>query len=314
MIPNNSTSDRCVLYGLRAEDYEHPLDRQALNALEGTPGLEMAIRKFNQYGVERILRAQYAGSYLQVTSKTPGGLLAILEEVCQAIHMPQVPGLYVCQGYEIGAYVVGSENPMIVLNSGTVTKLTRQELMFVLGHEVGHIKSQHIVYQVLAEEILPVISGLLSKATLGFGDILSTPIQLALYSWYRKSELTCDRAGLLAAQDFDAVVTAMMKMAGAPESCYDQLDPQQFLEQARSYQALDEQALDNIAKRIGVMTRTHPWTVLRCAELENWVAGGAYTGLLNQYSGQAIAKVYCTQCGKPVKSNATFCIHCGSAV
>ena len=73
-----------------------------------------------------------------------------------------MPGLYIRQGYEIGAFVVGSENPMTVLTSGSVTKLTTEELTFVIGHEVGHIKSQHIVYQLLAEEVLPLLGGLLN--------------------------------------------------------------------------------------------------------------------------------------------------------
>jgi Zn-dependent protease with chaperone function len=146
------------------------------------------------------------------------------------------------------------------------------------------------------------------------GDILSTPIQLALYGWYRKSELTCDRAGLLASQNLDAVITAMMKMAGAPECHYDQLDPQQFLTQARCYQGLDEQSLDNLAKRISVMTRTHPWTVMRCAELDIWVASGAYSELIELHRERAVANAFCANCGRHAAPGATFCIHCGSAV
>ena len=283
MSHQSESSERCMLHGLRPEEYEHPMDRQALNALEGTPGLETLIRKVNEYGLERIMRAQYTGSYLQVTAGNQGTLYEILEDACRTIHVSPIPGLYIRQGYEIGAYVVGSENPMIVLNTGTVTRLTRDELGFVIGHELGHIKSQHIVYHLLAETVLPFLGGWLSRATLGLGDILSAPIQLALYGWYRKSELTCDRAGLLAAQNLDAVITAMMKIAGAPECFYDQLDPEQFLNQARAYQELDEQSLDNLAKRISVMTRSHPWTVMRCAELDTWVTSGDFDGLLQTH-------------------------------
>ena len=312
---NEAASDQLrILCGLRPEEYEHPLDRQALNALEGTPGLEAVIRKMNQYGIERVLRAQYAGSYIQATRECMGQVHQVLERVCATIHVSQLPGLYLQQGYVINAFVVGSENPMIVLTTGAVSKLTRDELAFVIGHEVGHIKSQHIVYQVLAEQILPTLGGFLTRATLGLGDILSAPIQLALYSWYRKSELTCDRAGLLACQNLDAAITAMMKIAGAPESEYDKLDPQQFLQQARAYQQLDEQQLDKLAKRISVMTRTHPWTVMRCAELDSWVTAGAYGDLLQLHRERGTPKAFCSNCGKPAKTGATFCIHCGSAV
>ena len=279
--------------------------------LEGTPGLETVIRKMNQYGVERVLRVQYTGSYIQVTKECMADIYQTLERVCATIHVSQLPGLYIQQGYPIGAYVVGSENPMIVLTTGAVSKLTPHELAFVIGHEVGHIKSQHIVYQVLAEHILPMLGGFLTRATLGIGDLLSVPIQLALYSWYRKSELTCDRAGLLASQNLNAAITTMMEIAGAPESQYNTLDPQQFLQQAYAYQGLDEQQLDKLAKRVSVMTRTHPWAVMRRAELDSWVTSGAYGDLLGLHREPAATKAFCSSCGKPAKPDATFCIHCG---
>ena len=45
MMDDLSNLHLTVLHGLRSEEYEHPLDRQTLNALEGTPGLETLIRK-----------------------------------------------------------------------------------------------------------------------------------------------------------------------------------------------------------------------------------------------------------------------------
>ena len=122
---------------------------------------------------------------------------------------------HIKQGYEINAHVVGSEKPMIVLTTGAVNKLTSAELTFLIGHEVGHVKSQHAAYHMLATGVLPVIQDFLSHKTLGFADMVSRPMQLAILGWYRKSELTCDRAGLLASQDLDTVVTAMTKTAHA---------------------------------------------------------------------------------------------------
>jgi hypothetical protein len=61
MKDETSISHPVVLNGLRPEEYEHPLDRKALNALEGTPGLETLIRKINQYGIEKIVKVRYTG-------------------------------------------------------------------------------------------------------------------------------------------------------------------------------------------------------------------------------------------------------------
>src|SRR5438874_9267821 len=44
------------------------------------------------------------------------------------------------------------------------------------------------------------------------------PVQLALLEWYRKSELSSDRAGLLACQDPTASMRMFLKMAGDRKS------------------------------------------------------------------------------------------------
>ena len=57
-----------------------------------------------------------------------------------------VPELYVGQGPFINASAIGSERPMVMLNSSTVATMDDLELRTVLGHEAGHILSDHLVY------------------------------------------------------------------------------------------------------------------------------------------------------------------------
>lgn len=314
MSDNRNSNKKCILYGLKPEEYEHPLDRQALNALEGTPGLETIIRKINQYGIEKIYRAQHTGSNIRVTSTNIPEVYRIFLDVCQTINLKTLPELYIQQGEDINAFAIGSENPIVVLNQGTVRKYTEKELAWVIGHEIGHIKSQHTVYRMLAEQIFPYLGDILGKVTLGIGELFSTPILIALKNWSRKSELTCDRAGLLAVQDFDVAVTALMKMAGAPETHYSKLDPQQFLTQARAFEAYDEDNLDKIAKLISVMDSTHPWTVMRCAELDSWCQSGAYKQMVETHCNPVTTTAFCKHCGKSTKPGAKFCIHCGNSM
>ena len=60
---------RTILIGLDPKEYEHPLDTEARNALESYKLLETVVRKFNQYGVEKILWVRYTGSNLRVTDR-----------------------------------------------------------------------------------------------------------------------------------------------------------------------------------------------------------------------------------------------------
>ncbi len=43
------------------EEYEHPLDRKALDSLVGTPGLDKMFRFINEHGIELILKTQFTG-------------------------------------------------------------------------------------------------------------------------------------------------------------------------------------------------------------------------------------------------------------
>jgi branched-chain amino acid transport system permease protein len=78
---------------------------------------------------------------------------------------------------------------------------------YTFAHELGHIKSGHVLYYQIAM-LLPVIAELIGMATMGFGGLISLPLEIALVRWQRMSEFTADRAGILACQDVNAAMGA----------------------------------------------------------------------------------------------------------
>ena len=58
-----------------------------------------------------------------------------------------MPDLYIWQMPLTNAMAIGSKKPIVVLNSGTVSLMDEHELRTVLGHEAGHILSDHVLYQ-----------------------------------------------------------------------------------------------------------------------------------------------------------------------
>ena len=48
------------------------------------------------------------------------------------------------------AFAIGMEKHTIVITSGLVELLEDDELRFVIGHELGHIKSGHMLYRTMA--------------------------------------------------------------------------------------------------------------------------------------------------------------------
>ena len=299
------------LHFLHPSEYEHPLDRQALNALEGTPGFEKLTRKILKHGIERLVRLQYTGSYIKVNEKSFPEVHNILLEVCDTLHLKKIPELYISWDYCINGSTVGSENPIIILNSGAIDLLTEDELRYLLGHEVGHIKSGHMLYHTMAK-IIPVIGEIIGSATLGIGGVVSAGIEYALLYWARMSELTADRAGLLACQNEDAMITALIKAAGAPKKFFDQIEKDIFIEQAREFKEYDRDTLDKIGKIVMIMGSTHPWTVMRASEILKWIDSGAYEDIIKRHAETSEVGFKCHKCGAILIGNENFCGMCGS--
>ena len=211
------TESRRELAGLKPQAYEHPDDRQALDILQSTGGLEMVVRKCNEWGFERLLRVQLTGSNIKVTADSFPELHRLLQRACRALDLPVEPELYLGGSGEINAFTAGVDRPIVVLTAGAVDLLSEDELFFVIAHELGHIKSGHVLYYQIAE-FVPVLGEIVGSATFGIGELLSAGLQLALLNWKRKSEFTADRAGLLATQDVTTSLSAMMKLAGLPQT------------------------------------------------------------------------------------------------
>jgi Zn-dependent protease with chaperone function len=168
---------------------------------------------------------------------------------------------------------VGFEHPFIVLNSCAVSLLDDDELHVLIGHELGHVISGHALYRTITILLLE-----LGFQNLPFlAGIALLPIKLALLEWYRKSELSADRAGLLASQDLQASQRVFLKLAGGGDM--GQMDLDTFLEQAKEYEQSGG-PLDAIYKILNTLGASHPFNTLRAAELQRWVDGGTYEKIM----------------------------------
>lgn len=272
---------RTILIGLDPKEYEHPLDTEARNALESYKLLETVVRKFNQYGVEKILRVRYTGSNLRVTDRCFPEVMAALREACENLSVEPVPTLYVRWGYHVNAFTAGVEEPIVVIDSGCVDLLSYEELLFVFGHEVGHIKSRHVLYHQMAQ-VLPFLGEILGAATLGVGKLFSAGLQAALLHWVRMSEFTADRAGLLACQDPRAASGALMKAAGMPAKYFNRMSVDDFVAQAKEFENSSIDIFDKVAQTLSIVWQDHPWTVLRAAQSYRWIDDGAYDRILRR--------------------------------
>lgn len=270
--------DKQKLCDLKASEYEHPTDKIALEILKSNPSLKTAMTFFNDYTIERMMTVLYTGSSFMVTNKNIPYLFQALEETCKILDVTNIPKIYVA-GMGLNACTIGTKSPIIVVGSACLSLLTYDELLFILGHEIGHIKSGHFLYHSMAR-LLPMLGKITGNFTLGIGEVLSTAIQIPLMEWYRKSELTADRAGLLACQNPDAAYTLLTKLSGYPMKYYNSIDKNDILQQARDFEDLDSSSYNKVAKVMNILYAEHPWTIMRAKELDTWINSGKYNTIL----------------------------------
>lgn len=259
--------------GISSRAYEHPADRTALVALRGLSGFDSVLRALSGFFRERSHRYLYLASSIRVSDRQFAEVHSLFEEAVETLDVPGPPELYIAQDPRVWAHAIGMDQPFIVVSTGMVDLMDPHELRFVLGHELGHVLSGHAVYRTMLHHLISLSRRMwMPIGYLGLRAIITT-----LEEWQRKSELSADRAGLLVAQDFDVALRAQMKTAGG--SRLHDMDPEAFLDQAREYDAAGD-LRDGVIKLLNLEGQSHPFAVLRAAELRRWVDSGDYARIL----------------------------------
>jgi Zn-dependent protease with chaperone function len=267
---------------LHKNQYVHPADKRALAALKAIPGIDSALKKLLVVTGESAIRVIFTASAVKVTPKQCPDLHAKLQVACTTLGV-DMPELFVQQNPVVNAFTGGVERPIIVLYSQLLERLTDEEVLAVVAHEVGHIHSEHVLYLTAARliEFLASAAVLASPIATIAKQLLTLTMRSALLAWARRAELSCDRAALLVTQDANVIGRTMMKLCGGTFAS--KVDYDQFLAQAREFQkTYDEKALDRFWADVITSGLSHPFPVWRVSEILQWVESGEYKALMNE--------------------------------
>jgi len=244
---------RVRLPGISSRAYEHPADRSALVALRKLTGFDALFRRLASLFSDRSLRLVFLASSVRASQEQFPQLYQLLLDGSSILDLPEVPELFISQDPIPNAMTLGSDKPFIVVTTGLVDLLDVEEMRFVIGHELGHVLSGHAVYRTMLYNLTELAKRLVWFA---IGYLSIRAFVLALEEWYRKSELSCDRAGVLVGQD------------------------DEFLRQAEEYDAVAD-VRESIIKLLQLIGNSHPFAVVRFAELDRWVSEGDYEAILD---------------------------------
>ena len=265
---------RVAFPGISPRAYEHPADKGAMATLRSVPGVADVLKTLNSLFNERAERLMAVASHVRVGPAQYPVIDRLRTESAEVLDLPQVPNIYIARDPRAIAQTRGIDEPFIVLSTGLVEALDTEALRFVIGHEMGHVLSGHAVLLTLLDRLSRLQK---SISWVPLGVIGLRAVIAALHEWQRKSELSCDRAGLLAGQNPAAALRAHLYLAGATD--LGQIDIPSFLEQAKEYEEVED-IRDSVIKLLAVENQQHPFAVVRASQLQRWAASEEYRLIL----------------------------------
>jgi Zn-dependent protease with chaperone function len=265
------------LVDLSPKAYEHPADRAATAALKSIPMIDTVVRKLIEFGYERGFRQLLLGNAVRIGDDQLPEVWAAHRAALARLDITEIPDLYMVQMPIINAMAVGSRRPTVLLNSGTVNTMDEAELRTVLGHEAGHILSDHVMYMTALMILLSIGVGPLMRLPF-FAGLPLLAVELALLEWYRAAELSCDRAATLVNRSPMTTCQTLMVIAGGAASRKLSLDA--FVRQAAEYDEV-EPGFDKLTRFRTELFQTHPFPVRRVNELMKWVRSGDYDRVMS---------------------------------
>ena len=195
----------------------------------------------------------------------------------------QAPHLFVENSPEVNAYVTRLREPHLLIVTSSLYRLYKdrpKEMKFIIGHELGHLKCNHIRCHLVGEALLEFATG--PRRTYRWKEDLVAHLLVGqLLSWYRQSEMSADRAGLVCiGGDLKTAHSALNRLLHGTD---EDIDPRIA---AQEQIAFEKESFVRIIRKLRSLRSTHPFIMDRCLALEEWTTTGSYQALLDRDSGQ----------------------------
>lgn len=269
---------KTILANVDFKAIEHPKDADLRENLDNIPKFKSFLMNSVCTLREKCVAVEFVGNGIHVSESCLPELHYQLLDVCQILGVDKVPDFSLMWLYDITAGTEGAVNPHITAMSGAVDLLEKDEFAFLLGHEIGHQVCGHKPYHVFLESLyMPIINWIPG------GNIWIALVRSKLLNWYRFSDFTADRVGLLACQDINVALSTMVKMAGIPKKYFSKINVDSFIKQAMEFDTMLAGKVEGLINYISINSAFSPWLVLRAANLLKWYKSGEYEQTFNKY-------------------------------
>lgn len=190
-----------------APPYAHPVDGWILRALSATPVKNVLDKAMDTY--ISLAMGRFLAQSVAIDHRSFPELFSVLTECSEALNIPIPHAVTGSFDGQFNAFTAGTDDYSFVFITDTLLKYyTRDEAAFVIGHECGHIASKHMVYHTLVQ----AITGLALRMLGPLAFLVSQVAGVSLRAWSRRSEITCDRAGLICCGDIRVAERALIRL------------------------------------------------------------------------------------------------------
>lgn len=254
---------------LKVEDFSHPDDTAALRSMMKLKAVDKVMGYIEDKSNQLFIRMATLGTCVRLTEENAPEVYGILEDVCSILDYDTIPELYTMRSFGIDISPSGVDKPVLVVPDFVLNHYDKDLLYFDFGRAVTRLKSGHLKFYIAANMLISM------TASVG---VVSDAVKLAFANWMRKSELTADRGGLLACQNYRVAMSFLMNKAGMPIQEAKKTPIPDYIEACRI-----EKQLVKVGKEIQTLTNCTGWANDRILELFTWYASGQYDELLERY-------------------------------
>jgi hypothetical protein len=273
-------------YDFTAEDIITDGDKQAVEDLKT---IDSVIELVYNTVVKPRLRNVAAKISMEGVSNPE--IESLASDCADTLSLERLPIVNVSHVGQSTAMTTGTElDATIIIDSSIAPRLSDKELKALIGHEMGHIKSHHLKYHAVAEQLERGIA--LSGSIIGM-NLISMPIRMALMSWHRESEISADRASLITAGELSSTISMFLKILG------------------KNGQRIDS---NSTFSSIFEVMQTHPNHSKRIKALQDFSISEHYNEIKKKLERRrTFEKAFietCRFCGSPKQIEETFCPSC----
>ena len=274
--PAESQAGAAAGLGLDPRDFEHPSMQRMNQLLRGS----VVLRKTAESLSRKIGKPWYESTFNSIlaTEKQYPRVHEIGLIAARRLGARQLPSFYVelDRGYQSATY--GSEHDAFVNVGAFLPRfLNDQELLFILGHEIGHLVSQHALWTTVSMFLVgQQRTNLMAEGVMGF---ISNPLKLIeggvesiVTNWMRVADFTADRAALLAVGSFETAKRAIFLLHLRSRRELDEMDIDEWVRQVEA----QDQTMSKLSQ---MMTSATPYLGSRLVELRNFAQSPQYESL-----------------------------------